>query len=132
MGCFVFRGDQEQARFRFFVEHRVPPRWVWLVRELSWFAVLAVSTTIVLLAWTGPRNLDVLWRMLQTASDAWRQWWMPARQIEFLDVPPVRLLSLGAFVCFAAGQWTSMMIRSGVLAAVAGLALAAVLCGWTI
>ncbi|HTQ39696.1 MAG TPA: hypothetical protein VMJ32_11755, partial [Pirellulales bacterium] len=37
-----------------------------------------------------------------------------------------------SFVAYSAGQFASMLIRSGIIAAVAGVLLAAALCGWTL
>jgi hypothetical protein len=133
MGCFVFLADQEQARYRFFVEHGVPPRYVWLTRQLPWLFTLFASTTIVMIAWVGPRNLFKLWYVLQMASDQWAHWSKPSiTQLDFdyVHMPPVALVVACVAVCYAAGQWASMMVRSGVLAGIVGMTFAGVLCFW--
>jgi hypothetical protein len=133
MGCFVFLADQEQARYRFFVEHGVPPRSVWLTRQLPWLFTLIASTTIVVLAWVGSRNLFKLWYVLHVASDQRAYWWQPSMtQFDYVPLPPVALVVACAVVCYAAGQWASMMIRSGVLAGITGLALSGLLCSWVV
>ncbi|HKD35542.1 MAG TPA: hypothetical protein VKB78_02040, partial [Pirellulales bacterium] len=48
MGAMVFLPDQEQRRYRFFAEHNIPPRLVWLSRHLPWLSVLTISTIVVL------------------------------------------------------------------------------------
>ncbi len=40
MGACVFLSDQERRHFRFFVEHNVPPRYVWLTRQTAWLGTL--------------------------------------------------------------------------------------------
>ena len=46
MGACVFLPDQERRNYRFFVEHNVPSRYVWITRQLPWMATLLVATTI--------------------------------------------------------------------------------------
>ena len=43
LGCCVFRPDHEQRSYRFFVEHNVPPRYVWLTRQLPWIATTLIA-----------------------------------------------------------------------------------------
>jgi hypothetical protein len=133
MGCFVFLVDQEQARYRFFVEHNVPPRYVWLTRQLLWLITLISSTTIIMFALLGPRHLFQIWLLVQTATDPWSYWRQPPfTNTGFIDLPHVTRFAVGVAVCYAAGQWASMMVRSGVLAAATGLALAGVACSWAV
>jgi hypothetical protein len=133
MGCFVFLADQEQARYRFFVEHGIPPRYVWLTRQFPWLVTLLVSTTIIMAVWVGPRNLFKLWILVQTATDPWAHWWKPSiTQFDYIQLPPVALIVVGTVLCYAAGQWASMMVRSGVMVGISGLALATLLCSWAV
>src|SRR5262249_54815074 len=39
-GSCVFLSDQEQRRYKFFAEHNVPPRLVWLSRQVPWLTAL--------------------------------------------------------------------------------------------
>lgn len=120
MGSCVFLPDQERRQFRFFVEHNVPPRYVWLTRQLPWLATVFVSSLVagllwVLVATSAPNSFAVGNPDLSTLIG-----WM--------------LLGSGVVasiaVSYAAGQWTSMMVRSGLLAGFFGLLLTGLLCGW--
>ena len=129
-GCFVFRPDQEQRRHRFFVEHNIPPRYVWLSRQAPWIVIVLLATATVALAWVGLANIIQISRSISFATDWWmREWSGPP---EVTSMPPVWLALSWTAVAFAAGQWASMMVRSGLLAGLVGIVLAAVLCAWTL
>ncbi len=125
-GC-VFLPDQERCHYRFFVEHNIPPRSVWLTRQLPWIATIAISTCASLY-WSSLNLLDIIGRsilMLWSRSYYWPRLWSETGE-------PVPILLGIAFVAvsYAAGQWTSMFVRSGLLAGFFGLMLAGVLCCW--
>ncbi|REK09444.1 MAG: hypothetical protein DWQ37_18580 [Planctomycetota bacterium] len=101
MGSGVFYADQRRRQYRFFVEHNVPPEYVWVTRVTPWVVTLAITTFVMLVLWVG--------RVRPQAYD--------------LAVPVIA-------VSFAAGQWASMMVRSGLMAGFCGLVLAAVVSGW--
>ena len=100
----VFLSDKERNRYRFFVEHNVPPRCVWLTRHSLWLATV-VTIGIVLV----------------TIGDFWRF-------IGHAGPKPELLLAIAT--AYAAGQWTSMLVGSSVLAGFFGLLLTAALSGW--
>jgi hypothetical protein len=106
MGCFVFQPDQQRRQYRFFVEHNIPPRYVWLARQLPWLATL-LSTALVI-------------RVVRLGSDGLTHVWQSQASI----------LLAYAVVSYAAGQWTSMLIRSAIIAPVVGVVLSIALCGW--
>ena len=118
MGAFVFRADQEGHRFRFFVEHNVPPRLVWISRQIPWLFALLVSTLIGFI-WSMGYSKFALPR-LHGLDDRSR--------LELLNTALLIFTSIG--LAYAAGQWTSMFLRSGLLAGFTGVLLAAVLCSW--
>ncbi len=118
MGAFVFRADQEGHHFRFFVEHNVPPRLVWISRQIPWLFALLVSTLIGFI-WSMGYSKFALPR-LHGLDDRSR--------LELLNAAMFILTSIG--LAYAAGQWTSMFLRSGLLAGFTGVLLTAVLCSW--
>jgi len=128
LGCFVFQRDQEQRGFRFFVEHNVPPRYVWLSRQVPWIVMTTAITAFLLLAWVKLRTIIGLWLVVQSVADPWR-----GEQNVYdpqLQIPPVMLGLSGVALTYAAGQWCSMMISSGLLASSLAILLGGLLCGW--
>jgi len=127
MGSFVFLGDQERRNFRFFVEHNVPPRYVWFTRQLPWMLTALVSTVVVCGVWLrAESNVGQLWRMVLMAFSQHRY----ESYNNVLYLPPLPYALSIATVSFAAGQWVSMFVRSGVLSGFFGLLLCGVLCYW--
>ncbi len=41
IGVFAFQTDQEAYRYRFFVDHNVPPRLIWLTLANYWVWMLS-------------------------------------------------------------------------------------------
>jgi ABC-type transport system involved in multi-copper enzyme maturation permease subunit len=120
-GACVFLADQENRNYRFFVEHNIPPRTVWLSRQVPWIATLAFSTLIVCLFWLDiPRLVPRLYSAI-----SWRPYFS-----QTYVLPPIALGLAFVTISYAAGQWTSMFVRSGLLAGFFGLLLAGVLCSW--
>ncbi len=104
--------------YRFFVEHNVPPRYVWLTRQAVWLAAMLVSALAVCIALAGPINLvrEIGWLVSSPA-----------------DRPPLEYLALVfvvPLICYAAGQWASMMLRSAVLAVTVGIGLSLLVIAW--
>jgi hypothetical protein len=131
MGSCVFLGDQEGRRFRFFGEHAVPLRAVWLAKLLTWFAVLCVWTIIVHVLWFftqgGPQFLTAARESLNPHT-----WNDPVNYLEmwYGHLPPIALSVLLTIAGFACGQLGSMFLRSGILAAFVGLVSTLILYGW--
>jgi hypothetical protein len=127
MGSFVFLGDQERRNFRFFVEHNVPPRYVWFTRLLPWILTAAFSTLVVCGIWlAADRNIGHLVRLVLMAFRQERY----QDNVGILSLPPLPYALSLAAVSFAAGQWVSMFIRSGILSGFFGLLLCGILCWW--
>ncbi|HEY2761582.1 MAG TPA: hypothetical protein VGI75_12585, partial [Pirellulales bacterium] len=112
IGSMVFLGDKEHDRFRYFVDHNIPPRYVWFTRQLLWLLVTFSIGFVVIAACGFWRHVGV------TTLDGVRR-----------DGPPPELV-LEIATAYAAGQWMSMHVRSGVLSGFFGLLLSALLCGW--
>ena len=129
-GSCVFLADQERHHYRYFVEHNVPPRLVWLTRQGPWIVILFISTFVTAVAWIGPRTIGELIDVLNVATNWELHWPWTWGQSEYVPIPKVLLGLAFVAVSYAAGQWASMMIRSGLLAGFFGLLLSGVLCGW--
>lgn len=121
-GCFTFRGDQSRRSYRFFAEHNVPPRYVWLTRHSVWLTAQIVTLIAVCIALVGPinfvRGIGELMTRLASGSG---------------NRPPLEylmLIPLVPLICYSAGQWASMMIRSALLAGTVGIGLSMLICCW--
>lgn len=142
MGACVFLGDQWREQFRFFAERGARPGYVWLSRQLVWIAPLVLFTTLVvplfLLAgreqvfgesWTAQWRLDQVlhedsYFQGHPAPSTWLTMAIVASHVWYF------LLCVA--VAYAAGQFCSLLFRSGILAVVFGLMLGGALCGWTL
>lgn len=105
-GATVFFADQSGHAFRFLSHRGVHPHAIWFSRHLLWGTLVAVGTAAVL----GVAVVRGL---------AHREPLGPA-------------LMAAGFVALAytAGQFCSMFLHSGILAAVASVVLTAALCAW--
>ncbi len=139
MGANVFQADQQRAQFRFFVEHNVPPRYVWLSRLVPWILVATVSTLISVIIWLGTHTLfelsELAGLLVRAIAEPWKanedRWnWHDYPALRYML--PAVLLSLLTIPAFTAGQWVSMFVRSGLLSGFFSLLLAGVLAGWSI
>jgi hypothetical protein len=128
-GCFVFQADQSRHRYRFFIEHNVGPRYVWLSRQLPWLAGLIIATFAIVAIRVGIDNVRGILAMIAN-HDATGPPDFGRFDVGLLA--EVGMLITFAAICYSAGQWASMMIRSAVIAVVVGAAMAIVLCGWTL
>ncbi len=104
LGASVFWSDQQGQQYRFFTEHGVRPRLVWLSRQLVRGAVLAGIAAMagVTLLFERPEERGL----------------------------PAAALGL-AVLMFAAGQVCSIFIRSGIVAIFSAVLCSVVLFGWT-
>jgi hypothetical protein len=132
MGSCVFLADQEGWRFRYFGEHAVPYRAVWLTKLLTWASVLCVWAIVVHGLWFvtqgGPKFLSAANESLRLNG------WDDTANLEFAQwynhLPPIALslyMTIGGFAC---GQLGSMFLRSGILGAFVGLVSTLILYGW--
>src|SRR5262249_35266408 len=131
MGSMVFLADQERQRYRFFAEHNVPPRYVWMARQIQWVSTLIVSSLVVCYFWMRKSEFKYLWELMEAATSE-HGWQWP-----YLNAPQMQLPTFGvglAFVAvaYSAGQWMSMFVRSGIMAGFLGIVLSSLLCGWTV
>jgi hypothetical protein len=128
MGTMVFLPDQERQRYRFFAEHNVPPRMVWLARHIPWLVTMLVSTLVLCLVWLFVLGDGTqLLRVIETVTDR--------RRLEPFGyygryLPPAGLGIAVAAVAYAAGQWISILVRSGIMAGFLGLLFSGLLYGW--
>jgi hypothetical protein len=132
MGSSVFLPDQERRNYRYFAEHNVPPRYVWLTRLLPWMVVAFLSCLMTALFWIGSEVLGKLVMMFLWGLHAAGSSRGPGRYFfnDFFQLPPVSIGIVAAALAFAAGQWLSMHVRSGLLAGFFSLLAAALLTIW--
>ncbi|MGA2257351.1 MAG: hypothetical protein ABSG53_22060, partial [Thermoguttaceae bacterium] len=109
LGSSVFLADQTDCRFRFLAECGIPPRLVWLSRQIRGLAIMLLGLLLVLVpeiaVIAGKKQPDGMLLVIE-------------RLVGFVVV---------AYVC---GQLCSMVFRSGILAATFGTILTLLLCGW--
>ncbi len=130
LGASVFLGDQQRRRFRFFAEQGVRPRYVWLSRQvICIMPVLLLTAAVLPLFLFGNDDLFYAWGRGLREGAYWRSD-VPETGILLGDSSQVAMLFGCVGLAYASGQLCSMLLRSGVLAAVFGLVLTAVLCGW--
>ncbi len=115
LGSSLFLADQSGGRFRFLAEHGMPPRLVWLSRQIRGIAVLLLGLLLVLLLVIGILAKEGTGR----SQEAMRQM-----------VLAIESLLGFAVVAYACGQLCSLSIRSGLLAAAFGEILTGIVCAW--
>jgi ABC-2 family transporter protein len=135
MGTCVFLSDQERRNYRFFVEHNVPPRYVWLTRQLPWIATLLVATIFTVWRLLLHSDFGRLWELVASLTDfrSFRRA-NPSGYLQYSSYyfPPLAVYLSCIAVSYSAGQWASMMIRSGILAGFCALLLSGALCVWVL
>jgi hypothetical protein len=128
LGAWTFRGDHEGQQYRFLVDRAISPRWVWWARESFWIAAVYAC---LLAAAVACFFAVATFRTSFTLSNAPNSWF-------FVDPKTTGVIYIGLTVLlaplipFAAGQFTSLVIRSPLLAATAGLTIAGALMAWGI
>ena len=98
LGICTFASDQFQNRFRFFQQHGIKPRRVWLARVTPMLLFLAVLTTIVLVSIVSSNSSD--WARLGDGFE--------------------HSLLLSILLCYSIGQFSSIHFRSIVFAILFG------------
>ncbi|MDZ4781732.1 MAG: ABC transporter permease [Planctomycetia bacterium] len=119
VGATTFRGDHEDSHYRFLAEHAISPRDVWWARELFWGTVALIcglACILAVFAWNTS---------LGTHSYA-------RSQILESAIPDSLLEAMFCYLAlpFIAGQFASLLLRSPLLPATAGIALAGALMAW--
>lgn len=108
VGSFAFFQDHWRQHYRFFSEQGVAPRTLWWARILASVSVCLPWLLIVAVAAVTEQG-----KYSQAGINEWFQW-------------PGDLLVL-AVVCFAWGQWCSLVFRSGMVGLFIGVAMSVVL-----
>ncbi len=118
MGACVFLPDQEHAQVKYFAEHNVPPRYLWLSRIAPWLTVvlfLSIAFIISLYLWDG--NFQTYRLLMRTYADPGtygHRYWV--NRFTYIRLPPIGFDLAVMIASFAVGQWMSMFIRSGLMA----------------
>jgi MFS family permease len=114
LGSSVFLADQTGCRFRFLAERGIPPRLVWLSRHIRGLLVMLLGLLLMLIAIIASGFITTI---------------MQGRQVE--DWLLITECALGfAVVAYCCGQFCSMGLRSGLLAATFGAILTVLVCLW--
>ena len=125
LGLSAFLPDQWKRSYRFLADRGVPPKHVWLSRQLT-----TVLAPIVLLAaiFVVAILLAALLGLTLFPNDP-RGWERVSETVLLLGYT---ILSVFGYVvvCLAVGQFCSMLFRSGVLAAFLSVLLAGLLAAW--
>jgi hypothetical protein len=145
-GAFAFYTDLRQHGYRFFAQHGIGGRRIWLVRNAVWLAALGAvlaaiaAGCIVLFAWAA------MSRTMEIYLHDQRYWW---QLTEWGATSRHNMLGgllgsvtaaygisgkvlLAPLAAFALGQFCSMAIRSQVLAAFVAIVMSTVLAAWMV
>jgi hypothetical protein len=109
IGASVFVADRRGHGYRFLAERGVRPALVWLSRHLVWAPVAGVglATALLLIPWPSPSP--------RTTLEAF---------------PYAAAIVVFFMLAYAAGQFWSMLLRSGILAGFSAIVSTAVLWSW--
>ncbi|HEY2894022.1 MAG TPA: ABC transporter permease, partial [Pirellulales bacterium] len=118
-GALAFRPDQERNHFRFFVEHNIPPRWVWLTRQAPWLLAMMAAALLQFVA-MGVVLLFVRRHVLSALQ------YTPGHSLWIILALPFAWV-----IGYTVGQWMSMFVKSGLMAGFLALVLTGVLVGWS-
>ena len=113
IGAATFQGDQERHRFRFFAEHGVSARRVWLSRQLVGLTVIVVSAVVVAALVLLPEFEKDIIRLIPVPRP-----FQPERAMEFAGwlILASAALATAMVLAYTSGQLFSMLLRSGLLA----------------
>ncbi len=130
-GMGTFLADQQQSGFRFFAEHGVRPRRVWLTRQLLWsLPLLPLAALGVLAVLTmSPHPDDHNWWLIYGAE--YQSWGMAHFPWPIAIGRAVRLMGFLA-IAYSAAQFSSLVFRSGFLAGFFAILFSALLGGWSL
>ncbi|MBN2292236.1 MAG: hypothetical protein JXM70_07415 [Pirellulales bacterium] len=125
-GALVFMGDQRRQSVLYLAERAVRPWHVWLSRQIVWLAPLVLISISMLVLHVFARAIAL--RQLAAHGD-WEQ---------FVNYPslwqvtiPVLISWAAIVMTFAAGQFCSMLFRSGLLAVTFALVLSVIMIAWS-
>ena len=114
LGSSVFLADQTGCRFRYLAERGIPPRLVWLSRQIRGLSVMLLGMLLALILWL-PVTILIL---------------LAGKYDQRYSVEVAGACAGYVVVAYACGQLCSMVFRSGILAATFGVFLTGLLCGW--
>ncbi len=125
LGLSAFLPDQWGRSYRFLADRGVPPKYVWLSRQLT-----TVLAPLLLLAaiFVVAILLAALLGLTLFPNDP-REWERVSAAVFCLGYTILSVFGY-AVVCLAVGQFCSMLFRSGVLAAFFSVLLASLLAAW--
>ncbi|TWT53148.1 hypothetical protein Pla22_07760 [Rubripirellula amarantea] len=111
-GVLVFQGDGSHNFIRFLAERGYNPRHIWLARHVAILSILA-SFVLIYLA----------------ISSLWLSQRIDLLKTDLLLISPLTLILIGG-ISFAAGAWTSQLLREPVMAYLISPIVASMLLGW--
>ena len=128
LGLCAFHADQWRRGFRFLADRGVPPRYVWLSRQLIAFGPPA----LLLLVWLLAMFLIALLVLPNPVVIGSLYWVKPSELYAGLgEIGECILTVLGyAVLGITVGQLASMLLRSGFLAGVVSVLVTSLLAGW--
>ena len=125
LGLSAFLPDQWRRSYRFLADRGVPPKYVWLSRQLTTvlapLLLLAVVLVVAIL-------LGAVLMPMFFPGNPW-EYQRVTKAVFFLGYVVVSVFGY-VIVCLAVGQFCSMLFRSGVLAVLFSLLLAGPLVAW--
>jgi len=120
VGAITFHGDQRGQSYQFLADRGVPPRLVWLGRQVpAWLATALLSVLISAIA-------VMLVTMLATQPKT-----PGGEHFELAVKASVVVILFIALLGLASGQFCSMLLRNGFLAAFFSLVLTGILALWS-
>ncbi len=132
LGACAFMADQQRGSFRFFADRGISPGAVWWSRQLVWgLPALGIMAMVFCGALVfSPRNDPPAWQALGSRGPLFNAWEMWQAGLWVVDYAHVGRVVGYLVLAYAAGQLCSILLRSGILAGVFGLAAGALAVGW--
>ena len=139
VGLVAFSADQRRDGQQFLAAHGVSPTLIWFARTLPWIILLAMFLLVTYLAFiigfavagelqTAPQTLLFGGGNSIDSGPMMNQ--ILGRSAMFSLGIGVTIFGVGTLLCFSAGQFVSLAIRSRILAAVATMFVFAPLVAW--
>lgn len=134
-GALAFSADQRRGSHRFLAEHAVRPRYVWLARHIVWLGTLLVFSITIWLVVTSLTGWGAQFVARQTLEEFLQTGHMVHFGVDSVVVlrhlvDGASLTWCGILTAYALGQFSSMHLRSEILAAFIALLLSVVITAW--
>ncbi len=133
-GAMAFSADQRRGSYRFLAEHAARPRYVWLARHVVWLGTLVGLAVVLWLVTTATIAIAFRFSITEGRTSDFAEsgrFVGSAAAREAADVVDgVFLIELGMLTAYGVGQFCSMLMRSGILAAFVALVVSVLLTGW--